>query len=259
MNVEHRPESAQTPIEKTPAMRTIEELHEGLIEDILCDLYWRQGKSIKEVASKLGKGHLTIRGWMRLFGIPVRSTSESLVVYYQTHPEGRYRGRRSTRKDFFQTRYKNVIDVLGGGSVEDLRKRLTEIYRQDGSLDKTSRTIKRMGITINYRVVKGFLKELGIEDNESYTKSLIQEAVENGDFSQLTDKQRQALTARFLTGERVRTLRECQEELGITHEAVRLRNNGGLRKLKDLKRDRMANKKDVQKNGIGVEGIIFKK
>ena len=183
MTVEHRPESAQTPIKKTPAMRRIEELHEGLIEDILYDLYWRQGRSIKEVASKLGMGHLSILEWMRRFDIPVRSVSEAIATYYKTHPEGGYRGRRSTREDFFQTRYKHVVGVLGGGSVEEFRKRLTEIYRQDGSLAKTSRTIKRMGIPINYHVVKSFLKELGIEDNEFYTKSLIQEAVENGDFS----------------------------------------------------------------------------
>ena len=124
---------------------------------------------------------------------------------------------------------------------------------------KTSRTINGLGITINPDVVKDLLKELGIEDNKSYTKSLIQEAVKNGDFLKLTDRQRQALTARFLTGEKVRTFRECQKELDITYQAVQVRNNGGLRKLKELNRARTAYEKDVQKNGIGVEGIIFKK
>lgn len=259
MTVEHRPESVPTAIKKTPAMLRIEKLHDDRpIEKIVYDLYWLQKKSIIEVGSELGKTPLTLRGWMDTFGIRVRSKSESLVAYYKTHPEGRrYRERGSTKEKFFQTRYKYVIDALGEGSVEKFRERLTEIYRQAGSLAKTSRTINGLGITINPDVVKDLLKELGIEDNISYTKSLIQEAVENGDFLKLTDKQREALEVRFLKSEKARTFRECQKELkDITYQAVQVRNNGGLRKLKELKRAR-AYKKDVQEGMSVRKGIIF--
>jgi hypothetical protein len=210
MTVEHRPESVPTAIKKTPAMLRIEKLHDDRpIEKIVYDLYWGQRKSIIEVGSELGKTALTLRGWMDTFGIRVRSKRESLVAFHEIHPGSR----GSTKEKFFQTRYKYVIDALGEGSVEKFRERLTEIYRQDGSLAKTSRTINGLGISINCRVVKGFLKELIIEDNKSYNKSLIQEAVENGDFLKLTDKQREALEARFLKSGKVRTFRECQEEL----------------------------------------------
>jgi transposase len=58
------------------------------------DLYWRQNKSIQEIAEGLQCSREAIRRWMIRYNIPRRSDAEGARIFYKTHPN-------YTREKFF--------------------------------------------------------------------------------------------------------------------------------------------------------------
>lgn len=63
---------SEATVDKTPLQRLLEKHHGRDIREVLVDSYNRLG-SMEEVADELGVSRVAVHGWMREFGIQIRT------------------------------------------------------------------------------------------------------------------------------------------------------------------------------------------
>lgn len=228
------PLESKPTVRKTRKMLELEELYGQEIGEVLYGLYWEKNKSIQEVANELSLVPLTVRNWFERLDIKIRSASDTLIIYYQTHPEDK----RKRKKQNTQAA-QSFREALGVGSEDEFKSELVELYRDNRySLTRVSRAISQMGdTTVSRTAVKRLFDELGL-DKISDIKRLIEEAKKNGDFWRLTDKRREILELRYNVEGKVPTLKECAGKLGIRTQAAQQHEDGGLKTIRELKRGR---------------------
>jgi uncharacterized protein YjcR len=65
-------------------------------EDVLRELYWEKGMSLKEIGEKFDTGSTTINTWMKKNGIDRRTAAQDKPVHYRTDDSGYERWRHNT-------------------------------------------------------------------------------------------------------------------------------------------------------------------
>jgi len=64
--------------------------------ELLRELYWDDGLSIKEISDQLDCGHNTVHRWMKRHDIPRRKSSHQKPVHFRTDDRGYERWRHDT-------------------------------------------------------------------------------------------------------------------------------------------------------------------
>jgi IS30 family transposase len=58
-----------------------------ITKEQLIDLYYGDMKSVRQIASELGRGATTIRRWMEKYNIPRRNYSDATITHYDKQRE----------------------------------------------------------------------------------------------------------------------------------------------------------------------------
>jgi len=225
---------------RTPQMKKIENQHNGTpIDSILEDLYLSQKKSTRQIGKELDESMVTILSWLDRAGVKTRSVRDGMLAWHAQRQSSEISAvKKNSPTKIKLAEVKKTFEI---DSEEKIKAFLRRMFKKNHSLAAMARAFEEKGINVCSDTVGNWMSQFEIDLNvlrEENDKNLVKRSVRNGDFQQLTEKQRNILESRgfFRKGllTPFRKLPEVQSG-AITYQTTCAHEKAALKRLRILK------------------------